>query len=144
MYRHWPSRTDILRDVISEAAETRRHVATGDVRHDLRVEMHVMRTELFGPPQAKMLAMLLQRAQADPDVAAIRDQAFPKACNGVTSVLQAGVAAGIFPARLNIKGALAQLVGPCIYERLAVGEPLSAKFVDDVVDMFLCPFAAPS
>jgi hypothetical protein len=87
-----------------------------------------------------MLAMLLERAQLDPDVAAIRDESVPKACSGLVGVLEAGIRAGALPIDLGIGEALAQLVGPCVHRLLANGKPLTAPFVDEVVDFFLHRF----
>src|SRR4051812_34044065 len=58
LYRHWPTRIEMLRDVMKDAAETRHAEDSGDAHRDLRLEMQLIRTELLTPPQVKMLAML--------------------------------------------------------------------------------------
>jgi AcrR family transcriptional regulator len=144
LYRHWPTRIAMMKEAMKDAVEGRHATVSGDVRTDLTTEMQLMRTEILAPPGARMLAMLLERAQLDPEVAGIRSGSVHKACSGLVRVLQAAVDANVFAADLDIDAAVTRLAGPCVHQLLANGKPLTASFVNDVVAMFLHRFEATS
>lgn len=82
----------------------------------------------------------MEQAQLDAEIAALRDESVAKACRGLTTVLRAGVESGSLPAALDVSAAAAWLVGPCVYQLLGNGKPLTAAFVGDVVETFLRRF----
>jgi AcrR family transcriptional regulator len=144
LYRHWPTRLAMLKDALSEAAEARHTNVSGDLRRDVRTEMQLIRQELLSPTRGRLLAALVERAQLDDGLAALRDESVAKACSGLETVLRAGLELGTLPADLDVGAATAWLVGPCVYQLLGNGKALTSSFVDEVVETFLCRFCPPA
>lgn len=140
LYRHWPTRMAMLKDALSQAAEARHTTISGDLARDVTTEMQLIRQELLSPARGRLLAALVEQAQLDEEIAALRDESVAKACSGLATVLRAGVESGSLPAGLDVSAAVAWLVGPCVYQLLGNGTPLTAAFVDDVVETFLRRF----
>jgi AcrR family transcriptional regulator len=140
LYRHWPTRLDLLRDtLLTWAADYRPSCLTGDLRVDLKNNLQLLRRELLTREQV-LLVTLIEQGLSDPSIARLRDEAVAQARSGLVSALRLGVESGRLPSDLDLDLAVASLIGPCIYDLLLKGEELTAAFVDEVVDSFLLPY----
>jgi AcrR family transcriptional regulator len=140
LYRHWPTRLELLHDALQEAADVQHAPISGDLRKDLKRELDLLRTQLLSPDKGKLLATLIQHAQSDAQIARLRDESVREGCSGVARILSAGVAAGTLPADLDVEAAVTWLVGPLVYRVLVNGQRLAPAFVDDVAENFLIRF----
>jgi AcrR family transcriptional regulator len=137
LYRHWPTRLDLLRDTLFMWAADYRHPnLTGDLRVDLKNNLQLLRRELLAREQV-LLATLIERSLSDRKIARLRDESVAQVCSGLVAALKLGVESGNLPPDLDIDMSVTALVGPCIYELLLNGKALTASFVNEVIDSFL-------
>jgi AcrR family transcriptional regulator len=140
LYRHWPTRHQLLHDTLRVAADVQHAPISGDLGKDLKRELQLVRKQLLSPDKGKLLATLIQLAQSEPQIAELRDESVRDGTSGVTRILRDGMAAGSLPADLDVEAAVASLVGPLVYRVLVNGRRLTAGFVDDVAESFLLRF----
>lgn len=143
LYRHWPTRLDLLYDALQEAADVRHAPISGDLRQDLKSELQLMRTQFLSPARAKLLATLLEHAQSDDKIARLRNDLIPKGCKGLSRILEAAVELGTLPPDFDVDEGVTLLVGPCVYKVLVNGRQLTPAFVDDVAEHFLDRYEQP-
>lgn len=139
IYRHWPSRADLLRDVIRREAEMSHAAPVGDLRRDLRRELEGLGRQLGDPAVATVIAVLLERSVHDPILAEVKAAVVEEVSRVVRAVLHRGVETGDLPRALESDRAVARLLGPLLYRRLATDRPVTRAVVADVVDSFLAP-----
>ncbi len=66
VYRRWPHRDDLLRDVLARFADTAVPIAdTGDIVHDLTAFLHAFAEASATPAGRAVLQILLRRAEGD-------------------------------------------------------------------------------
>src|SRR3546814_12955780 len=69
LYRHWPQRLDLLRDLITEAVHLLHTVPTGDVRADLVAELDAFRMAITKTALGRGMIAHGQQARAAPELA---------------------------------------------------------------------------
>ena len=74
LYKHWPTRADILRDAFGGLREAHHHTPTGDVRTDLIGELTTFRTVIEQRRIDRALAALAELAASHPELADVRDE----------------------------------------------------------------------
>ena len=72
VYRHWPSGTDLLHDVLRREAEMSHRQPVGRLREDLVAELDALRRQLGLPALAGVLAVLIERSLHDPELARVK------------------------------------------------------------------------
>jgi AcrR family transcriptional regulator len=137
IYRHWPSPADLLRDVIRREAEMSHTAPAGDLRRDLRRELEGLGRQLGDPAIAAVITVLFERSVHDPTLAEVKAAVVQEVSRTVRAILHHGVDTGDLPASLNFDRAVARLLGPLLYWRLATDRPVTRPVVADVVDTFL-------
>lgn len=143
LYRHWPSRTDLLRDVIRREAEMSHTTPVGDLRRDLRRELEALGRQLGAPGLAAVVAVLFERSLHDPTLADVKAAVVHEVSRAVREILHRGVETAELPPSLNEDRAVARLLGPLLYWRLATDRPVTRAVVADVVDAFLASALPP-
>ncbi|MEW6477050.1 MAG: TetR/AcrR family transcriptional regulator [Actinomycetota bacterium] len=137
LYRHWPARADLLRDVIRREAELSHTTPVGDLRR----ELEALGRQLGAPALAAVVAVLFERSLHDPTLADIKAAVIHEVSRVVREILRRGIETGDLPPSLNHDRAVARLLGPLLYRRLATDRPVTRAVVVDVVGSFLA--AAP-
>lgn len=74
VYKHWPTRTDLLHDAFSWLRDMPHHSPTGDLRHDLIAEMTAFRSAVQEYRLDRLLAGLAELASSNEQIAKIRDE----------------------------------------------------------------------
>lgn len=137
MGRRRPSRTDLLHDVLRREAEMSHRQPVGRLREDLVAELDALRRQLGLPALAGVLAVLMERSLHDPELARVKRSVVAEVSRVLRQRLHDGIGAGELPPALDVDLAIARLLGPILYRRLASGESLSRPVVVAVVDAFL-------
>jgi hypothetical protein len=135
--RRRPSRTDLLHDVLRREAEMSHRQPVGRLREDLVAELDALRRQLGLPALAGVLAVLIERSLHDPELARVKRSVVSEVSRVLRQRLHDGIGAGALPPALDVDLAIARLLGPILYRRLASGESLSRPVVVAVVDAFL-------
>ncbi len=73
LYRHWPTRSELLQDALARVGEVQHHSPTGDLRTDLIEEVKVYRREMELNQLDRALVALVGLLPSTPALAGVRD-----------------------------------------------------------------------
>jgi AcrR family transcriptional regulator len=137
LYRHWPQRLDLLRDLIIEQARLVHTVPTGDLRSDLLAELEAFRSAVTGSVLGRVMIAVGQQALDDAEVADLNRVLRADGTRVLDEIIAAGVERGDLPRGLDAGLAVAQLAGPVLFCFLFERDRLDRPLVTAVVDGFL-------
>lgn len=138
LYRHWPQRLDLLRDLIDEEARLAHTTPTGDLRSDLVAELDAFRIAVTSAGLGRMMIAIGQQARDDSELAELNRSMREGGVRVLGEILAAAAERGDFVRHLDPSQAAAQLLGPVLFAYLFhAQENLDHAFIIDVVDWFL-------
>lgn len=143
VYRHWPDRFDLLRD-LSDRAEQRSHPerVTGDLRNDLLGELLAYRDVLFDLGGGATLAALIGVAEHSDEADAVRAASVARGETPARDLLRGAVDDGRLTAGLDPAAGASELFGPITHRRLMTRTRPSDAEIAALVDAFLAHRAA--
>jgi len=144
VYRHWPNVSDLLFDALSEAELKDHTVPTGDLQRDLINELLAFRRSMGTGQTGRIMTALIDRAEWDDDLAAIRRRLAANGTSVLQRILRTARNRGDLPSAGDDQLLIPQLVGPLTFRRFFTGRPITKRFVTDVVDQVLRAPAATS
>lgn len=144
LYRHWPQRLDLLRDLISEEADLAHTSPTGDLRADLVAELEALRTAMTTAGLGRVMIAIAQHARDDAELADLSRSIRAEGTRVLDAIVGAGVGRGDLAADAASGGTMALLVGPLLFRYLDADDAPTAGFVEDVVDGFLRSHTPPA
>jgi AcrR family transcriptional regulator len=137
LYRHWPSRADLLVAVINELEGGGPTPDTGSVRRDLleffagRVRVaHTQRWE-------RSMPALVEAAAQDPELGKIVAGLTTQSLEQISSLLRRGQDRGELRGAIDVDLAASVLMGPFVFRRLLLNKSPTSHQVATVVDMIL-------
>lgn len=134
VYRHWPEARDLLCEALSAASLKNHAVPTGDLRQDLIDELLSFKKAMTTGRTAQLVTTLIDRAEWDKEIESIRNRLAQSGSAALRDILAAGRATGELTSVENDRSLIAQLVGPVVYRRFLTGEPITRRFVAEIVD----------
>jgi AcrR family transcriptional regulator len=138
IYRHWPSRDDVLVDVFAACAP---ELGTPDeslpFADALRTIVSSIVAFLHDPRWARMVPALLMLKTHEDGVADIEQRMEKRQNEIVAEVLRRGIEEGTIRADVDTEEATAQIVGPLLFAHLTGIVELDEPFADRVVDAFI-------
>jgi AcrR family transcriptional regulator len=138
IYRHWPTKqalvVDAVRSVCFPEAATPN---TGDLRADLIACFEGMVRAGLSGRTGQMLPSLLDCAHRDPALDLLLRDYLRERSGPTRTVLELAVLRGELPADLDLDFAVTLVVGPLIYRKVILRQPVTAPFVEAVVDATL-------
>lgn len=137
VYRHWPTRTDLLLDALAEVEAPRDWQSTGDLAVDLTRELERLRRTLSSSPLVPELVALIGRAEWDQGLRETKKELLASGTAGLRRTLDAGIERHELPADLDLDTTIARLAGPLFYRRVLAHAPLEEDFVARIVAGFL-------
>ena len=138
MYRHFPSRADLLVEVLKHnMPEIDPPVPGGDFETALRSMVHSMASALAQPGQERIVPALMALKNTDPDVAALAERERGQRVGLVEEILAQGIAEGVVADDIDIEMACTLLVGPLMFAMLTGGRELLPEVADTVADQFI-------
>jgi len=145
IYRHWPSRLELINDAFLELKPTLPVPPEGNVRERLIVVLEHLAQDVAASRWSACLPALIDAAEHDP---AARELNFRLASTGrqsIAGLLAEGVRTGELPADLDTVLIAEALAGPIILRRLMSAEPLAPTDVRHLVNQVVggCPPARP-
>lgn len=138
IYRHWPSRDDVLVDVIADCAPNI-EAPGADVAFEpaLRSLISSLLALLLDPEWARILpSLLLLKTHAD-GIADVEQKLEQNQSDAIGDILRRGIDEGQLTPDLDPGIATAQLVGPLLFAQLTGSTPLDQALADHVIDAFL-------
>ncbi len=137
LYRHWPTRQDLLIDALRPDAPIRRYPPTGDVRADLVRDLRRLRVALQRATGTPMFLVLVGHADGDAALGAVRRELVAEGEANIRAVLQDAQATGRLDPSASVDILVAQLCGPIFYRRMVSGRMIPRALIDRVVDAVL-------
>ncbi len=141
LYRHWPTREDLILDALAHAEVPDEPPFTGDLRADLVTYLDAMRDHLCEDGFGNVLSSLVGRAGWDPTAAALLGGMYSKGTRRLRARLVSAAEEGRVRRGLDLDRVIAQLVGPVFLTLLVARQTLDAAFAAAVVDDVLTSIA---
>ena len=142
VYKHFPTRGELLRATLEVMGKPLPAELTGDLRTDLQRLMADLVADLSDDQRTRAIAAMIERAQHDPTVAAVRDDIVCEAHEQFRTIVAHGVASGELRAGIDPDLAMSGLVGTLFFKRFMAGEPIDDDLAARVVEAFVDNHAA--
>ena len=136
IYRHWSTLDTLWPDLVGEVGRAAAIEPTGDLRADLTSALRVMARNLDSRERRIEVITMLQRVQLEAEA-----RRFVRAIerhNPVRQSLEHARHAGTLREDVDLDVAAALLSGPILQRALMAGAKADARFIDAVVNAFLC------
>lgn len=138
IYRHWPTKVDLLAATIAcfdnECMPT---PDTGSLRTDLVFLQQQLAGELAGAQWSRSLPGMLEGAEHDPDLGAHQLAVFHAQSTALREVLERGQRRGELRASVDLEVAFALLAGPLFFRRLVLRQRTTTSQVEELIDQAL-------
>jgi AcrR family transcriptional regulator len=137
IYRHWPSRIDLLRDACSTLSTPLETPDTGSFEADvtaLTINLgHVLRSAKW----TSVLPSIIDAAERDPDIADMYSKLQQGYSAPYEAVIERALRRGELPTGTDPATLIAALTGPLFYRRWFSREPLTDHFANQIVSRVL-------
>jgi AcrR family transcriptional regulator len=134
IYRHWPTRADLLQDACSTLSTPQDAPDTGSFGEDVTALMTGLARMLRTAKWTSVLPSIIDAAERDPDIA----QVYSKLQQGYSApfetVILRAVARGELPENTDSAMLIAALTGPLFYRRWFSREPLTDAFAKQIAE----------
>ena len=111
--------------------------ADGDLAERLRTVVRNFAKQFAEERAALMLPVLLDVGRRDPDLADLLQELGEAHRRPLREIIGRGITEGELRPDTDARMAHAQLIGPLVFRRLIVGEPLDTAFCDKLVQDFV-------
>ncbi len=131
IYKHWPTRNDLLLDAFAHRASAAHHVPTGDLRSDLIAELFMFRRAIERQRLDRALATLAALTTSIPELAEVRDKLVTE---GERVLLQLLTPVAYGP---RLEAAMRMLSGSISHTALMHGQLPTDEVITATVDLLL-------
>jgi len=133
IYRHWPTRVDLLRDACSTLGTPQNVPDTGNFETDVTALVTDLAQLLRTAKWTSVLPSIIDAAERDPDIADM----YSKLQHGYSAPLETAilraVGRGELPKDTDTAMLIAALTGPLFYRRWFSRDPLTDAFAKQIV-----------
>jgi AcrR family transcriptional regulator len=138
IYRHWPTRNDLLADAWSAASPPVEEApGDGDLFSRVRWLAGSLTRRVSTPPLSLMLIDLHAAAQRDPGLNELRDHLVVSRRKPILAALTEAVATGELPAHTDPHLISSMIVGPILARRMFMSEAITPDYLDALVEAAL-------
>ena len=144
IYRRWKTKAALAMDAFLEAVNPEIVFPdTGSVKEDFREQMQKI-VKLMNSPRGEVLASVIGCGQADEElIAAFRENWLIPRRKDAIAIFQRGVERGELRAEINPEVAIDALYSPLFYRLLLKHQPLSNKFVNELIELVMNGMSLP-
>jgi AcrR family transcriptional regulator len=142
IYRHWPTRSDLLLEACSQLGTEQEVPDTGSLQGDLWALLTNLAGLLLTARWASVVPSVVDAAERDADVAAIHGRIQRGHARPFQEVIARAKRNGEISPSVDSATMVAALIGPLFYRRWFSRESLDTSFVKDVVNRAV-KFAKP-
>jgi AcrR family transcriptional regulator len=139
LYRHWPTPADLLYDALKESEQPLLRPRDEPLMAWLRSELHRVPSELAAPTAIQFLAVLIGRADHDPNAAELRRRLIDQDVMNLAIMVVRAEARGEIVGNPDPHDLYSKLLGPLLIRAVVEGRPASERFIDDVIDTVMAP-----
>jgi AcrR family transcriptional regulator len=140
IYRHWPSRADLLLDACAKMGSKIEPPDTGKLKEDLTILLTHLARELKSARWSSILPSIVDAAERDPDVATVYKKLHGDLMAPYRTVLIRAQERGEFSKEIRVSDILAMTVGALFYRRWYSREPITEKLVGLTLNLALASF----
>jgi AcrR family transcriptional regulator len=136
IYKWWPSKGALALDGYFHRVEPDLAFSdTGNIEADLRAQLHSFLRVICASPAGRVIGELIGQAQSDPELksAYLTRYSAPRRAKAVAA-MDTAKGRGQLRANLDPETVVDQLWGACYHRLLLPDQPLTAEFVDALVD----------
>jgi AcrR family transcriptional regulator len=137
IYRHWPTRADLLRDACSSIGTPLEVPDTGSFEADVTELLTSLARLLRTAKWTSVLPSVIDAAERDPDIAAVYSRLQEGYSAPLQFIIQRATQRGELPKITDAALLIAALTGPLFYRRWFSREPLTSAFAKQVVRLVL-------
>lgn len=132
VYKHWPTRPELVRDSFEKLGDMHHLAPTGDLRHDLIEEVTLFRTGMEEQHLDRALCVLVELAHStSPDLVEIRDRLVTDGERMFRELLSPILTGS------ELEAATLMLVGAVLHSALMHGAPPTDDVIAASVDLIL-------
>ena len=140
IYRHWPTRLELIADALETLNEQPRpEPAAGGTRDQIERLLEHLATAFTDSVLSACIPALVEAAEREPEVAAFLHGYSARRRRTLVDLVRTGVDAGELPAHLDPELAALALSAPFVYCRTMTPEPLPATAVRTLATQVLGP-----
>jgi len=139
IYRHWPTRADLVIDTCAQLSAGQDVPDTGTLAGDVRVLLLEVAELLRTARWSSVMPSIIDAAERDPALAAVHSRIQRGHADPLRAVIARAVRRGDLPASTDAAVLIAGLLGPLFYRRWFSREPLDGPFVESVVAQVIRP-----
>lgn len=133
IYRHWPARTDLLRDACADIGTPQTAPDLGSLPADIAALMGDLARALTTEKWTSVLPSIIDAGERDPDMAEMYRRLQQGYSAPFEAVIRRGVARGELQGETDVAALAAALIGPLFFRRWFSREPLTEGFVREIV-----------
>jgi len=139
VYKHYPTRVDLLRSAIEAMGKTAPDLSdlTGDLRQNLGLFFAGLVADLCDDQRAPMVATMLEQALHDSTFAAVRDQLVGDLELPFHHLIDTAISRGELRADVDARLAMASIAGSFLFLRYMAPSGFDAQTADRVLDEFV-------
>ncbi len=141
VYKHFPTRGELLRATIEVMGKPLPAELTGDLRTDLGRMLDDIVADLGDEERTRAIATMIERARHDRTVAAVRDDLIAEARGKFRTIVGAAVDAGDLRDDIDVDLAMAGLVGALFFKCFMAGEAVDEDLARRSIDAFIANHA---
>lgn len=133
IYRHWPTRVDLLRDACSTISTPQDTPDTGSFEADVTALITNLAKLLRSAKWTSVLPSIIDAGERDPNIADMYSAIQRGHSAPFEAVIQRAVRKGELPQDTDAATLIAALTGPLFYRRWFSREPVTAAFAKQIV-----------
>ncbi|MBV1893704.1 MAG: TetR/AcrR family transcriptional regulator [Ilumatobacteraceae bacterium] len=145
VYKHWPTRADLLRATLEALGKTSPGAdeLTGELRPDLGILFGTIVMDLADDQRAPLIATMMERALHDSTVTAVRDELMADFEPVFQTIISTAAHNGELRNDIDPELALASILGSFIYMRFLRPTTFDVATGERILDEFIARNAAP-
>jgi AcrR family transcriptional regulator len=140
IYRHWPTRGDVILDAIDACIEPPAAADLGSLRADLHALIGGLCEALSTSRWAGLLPSLIEAAERDPEFAEVHRRFAAARTAPLREVIARAIERGELPREIDVEQLVDLLSGPVFYRRLVAGRPIDRPYGRALVDRVLLAY----
>lgn len=134
VYRHWPTRSALIVDAVRGCWAHLVTPDTGDLRRDLRAAFATMQETELGPV-SRMMPSLMAASMRDPELERLTKTLGDERKRPILEMLERARDRGELPAGLDLELAFAVILGPLVFRKVNLREPITDAYLDGVIEV---------
>lgn len=137
IYRHWPTRSDLVMDACSRISTEQEVPDAGSFEDDITIYLTGIANLLRTARWSSVVPSIIDAAEREPGLAEIHSRIQTGHTAPLEAVIERAVRNGELPTSTDLSATIAALLGPLFYRRWFSREPLDEVFVKNIVGNML-------